>query len=57
MKRSPFLPDSFVLCLGIFGILLLMFPSLRVAGVLALLLAAVYWLLMIVLTLVQRQGQ
>lgn len=54
MKRSAFATDPFAVGLGILGVVLLVFPSLRVAGALALMLAAVYWLLMIVLRLARR---
>jgi hypothetical protein len=54
MKRSAFAPDLFPVGLGFLGAVLLVFPSLRVAGALALMLAAAYWLLMSVLRLTQR---
>jgi len=53
--RSAFTPDRFSIGLGSVGLVLLVFRSLRVAGLLALLLAAVYWLLMSVLRLSKRQ--
>jgi hypothetical protein len=54
MKRSAFAPDLFPVGLGILGAVLLLFPSLRVAGALALVLAAVYWLLISVFRLTKR---
>lgn len=53
--HGAFTPDRFSMGLVSVGLVLVMFPSLRVAGLLALLLAAVYWLLMIVLRLSKRQ--
>ncbi len=54
MKRGPFVPDGFAVALALLGAVLLVFPSLRVAGALALLLAVIYWLLMAALRLVRR---
>jgi len=54
MKRNAFTIDPFALGLGTLGVVLLVFSSLRVAGLLALLLAAFYWLVMVVLRLAQR---
>jgi len=49
MKPSPFVPEPFALGLLALGVVLMVFPSLRVAGAIAAILAVVYWLLMIVL--------
>ena len=54
MKRSSYVPDGFAVALALLGVVLLLFPSLRVAGALALLLAVAYWLLMTALRLVRR---
>jgi len=54
MKQGPFLPDAFAIALALLGGILLVFPSLRVAGALAVLLALLYWLLMATLKIVRR---
>lgn len=54
MKYLRFVPDSFSLGLGILGAALLAFPSLRVAGLIALALAVIYWLFFSVLKIGRR---
>jgi hypothetical protein len=54
MKRNSFAPDAYALGLAVFGLVLLVFPSLRVAGSISIILALVYSLLIAVLRLVRR---
>jgi hypothetical protein len=54
MKRRPFAPDTFAVVLLALGAVLMVFPSLRVAGTLAVVLAVIYWLLMAALRFTQR---
>jgi hypothetical protein len=54
MNCRRFAPDTFAVGLMVVGAVLLVFPSLRVAGALAVLLAVTYWLLMAALRLVRR---
>ena len=54
MKRRLFVPDTFAVALVMLGAALSVFPSLRVAGVLAVLLAVAYWLLMVALRVTRR---
>ena len=54
MKRSPLAPDIFPIALAGLGCVLLAFPSLRVAGALAVFLAVIYWVVKAVLKMVRR---
>jgi len=54
MKRSTLVPGTFALALALLGFALLVFPSLRVAGLIALVLAVAYRLLMVILNVVRR---
>jgi|KBSMisStaDraftv2_1062788.scaffolds.fasta_scaffold1231563_1 hypothetical protein len=54
MKRGALVPDTFAVAFALLGFVLMAFPSLRVAGLIALVLAAAYWLLMAVLKVVRR---
>ena len=56
MKRGALVPDTFAVAFALLGFVLMAFPSLRVAGLIALVLAAAYWLLMAVLKVVRRSG-
>ena len=46
MKRRSFAPDPFAIGMFLFGLLLLIFPAMRVAGLIALVCAVLYWLVM-----------
>lgn len=54
MKRGRFAPDGFPVALALLGVVLLVFPSLRVEGMLAVLLAVTYWLSIAVVRLARR---
>jgi hypothetical protein len=54
MKPRPFAPDTFAIALLALGAVLMVFPSLRVAGLIALTLAVIYWLLFAVLRIGRR---
>jgi hypothetical protein len=54
MKLRPFAPDFFAVALLALGAVLMVFPSLRVAGALAVLLAVIHWLLMAALRFRRR---
>jgi hypothetical protein len=54
MKHRLFAVDTFPVGLTVLGMVLLVFPSLRVAGVIAVLLAVAYWLMMVALRLMRR---
>jgi hypothetical protein len=54
MSRHPLVPEPFALGLFALGILLMFFPSLRVAGLIALLLGAIYSLLITLLKVLRR---
>ena len=54
MNARTFLPDAFTIGMAALGAVLMVFPSMRVAGLLALLAAAAYWLLMAVVRVVRR---
>jgi uncharacterized membrane protein HdeD (DUF308 family) len=54
MKRRSFAPDLFAVAMFGFGLVLLIFPALRVAALVALLCAALYWLLMGLLNTLRR---
>jgi hypothetical protein len=54
MRLRAFAPDTFSLGLLALGVVLMAFPSLRVAGLIALILAVVYWLLMAMLKVGRR---
>ena len=54
MKTNPFVPSAFPLGLFTLGIILLVFPPLRIAGMLAMILAVLYCLLHAALVLFRR---
>jgi len=54
MRRSTLVPGMFAVALALLGFALLVFPSLRVAGLIGLVLAVAYWLLMVILNVVRR---
>jgi hypothetical protein len=47
--------DSLALAMLVFGVLLLIFPAMRVPGLMALVAAAAYWLTMSVLSFARRR--
>jgi len=49
MNRHPFVPEPFALGLFALGLILVFFPSLRIAGLVALLLGVANWLFVAVL--------
>ena len=54
MSRHPFAPDVFALGMFAFGLVLLLFPAMRVAGLAALSCSVAYWLVMTALTKLRR---
>jgi hypothetical protein len=54
MRLRRFLPDLFTVGMLVLGVILMVFPSLRVAGLISVSLAMIYWLLMAVLRAAQR---
>jgi hypothetical protein len=46
MKRRSFAPDPFAMGMFLFGLLLLILPAMRVAGLVALVCDVLYWLVM-----------
>ena len=46
MNRRPFTPDLFAVGMMGLGLVLLVFPAMRVAGLVALIASAAYWLVM-----------
>ena len=54
MSKQPLAPDGFAVGLLLLGVVLLLFPAMRVAGVVALGLAVSYWVLMSLLKSLRR---
>jgi hypothetical protein len=54
MKSPPLVPDGFAIGMLLSGFVLLVFPSLRVAGLLAVLSAVAYWLIVAVTKFARR---
>ena len=54
MQQRPFAPDAFAMGLLGLGLLLLLFPLMRVAALVALVSAVAYWLIMGVIKTARR---
>ena len=54
MKSRPLVPDLFSIGMLVLGVVLLVFPPLRVAGLLAVVLAVAYWFIIAVMKFARR---
>jgi len=56
MSRRPFAPDTFALAMLVFGLVLFLFPLMRVAALVAVVAAVAYWLIIGLLRLARNRS-